>query len=143
MTLDRARSSAHLALALIRFVNGALALLAPRTLARRIGVDVDHSPGILYFERMFGIRTVLIALELVTGDRERTARAIRVGRVIHATDAIGAALAGLRGNLTRRAAIMTTAISLVNLALALLARPEHKPISRLKARLVRLNPLRR
>ena len=121
--ISRSREYAHYALAAIRFFNGAAALLFPRQLARRLDVDVDESPGILYFQRMFGIRTMLIARDLVAGDAEQTMQALRVGRVIHGSDAASAALAAASGNLGCRAAIMATAISLVNLALALLATP--------------------
>ena len=121
---SRAQAHAHIVLAAVRFVNGTAALFFPRALARRIGVDAAASPGILYFERMFGIRTILIALDLVRGDHETTVRALRVGRVIHAADATSAALAGIRGNVAPRPAVMTTAISLVNLLLAFVARPE-------------------
>jgi hypothetical protein len=138
--LTGARGYAHYLLAAIRFVNGALALLAPSTLARRLEVDTRESPGILYFERMFGIRTILIALDLVTGDAEQRQRAIRAGRVIHASDATGAALAGLVGNLKPRPALMTTAISLVNLFLALVAKPLPKAPTARASRLKRLNP---
>lgn len=121
---SRVRSHAHLILAGIRFVNGALALFAPQTLAHRLDVDADKSPGLLYFQRMFGIRTILIAADLVTGDDEDRRRALRRGRVIHATDATAAYLAGARGNLAPRPARMTVAISLVNLLLALIAKPQ-------------------
>ena len=134
--IDRARSVAHIALAAIRFVNGVAALFFPHALGRRIGVDTKTSPGILYFERLFGIRTILIAWDLVGGDYERTRRAIAVGRVIHASDAASAALAGLSGNLARRPAVMTVGISLVNLLLALVAKPRRPPAKR-------LNPLSR
>ena len=120
------RRHAHLVLAAIRFVNGAAALLFPRELAKRVEVDADASPGLLYFQRMFGIRTILIALDLLTADRDRTVRALRAGRVIHASDATAAALAGRSGNLARRPALLTTAISLVNLVLALVAKPPRK-----------------
>jgi hypothetical protein len=133
----RARGYAHYVLAAIRLANGALALFAPTVLARRIGVNARESTGILYFERMFGIRTILIALDLVSGDRRHAARAIRVGRVIHASDAASAALAGLSGNLRPRAAVLTTAISLINLMLAFASRPPRR--SRL-ARIKRPNP---
>ncbi len=118
------RSNAHLILAAFRFVNGALALLAPHSLAHRLDVDADKSPALLYFQRMFGIRTILIALDLVTGDEDELRRALRRAPVIHAADATGAALAGVRGNLAPRPARMTVAISLVNLLLALIARPQ-------------------
>ncbi|HYH58056.1 MAG TPA: hypothetical protein VD790_02385 [Thermoleophilaceae bacterium] len=118
------RSNAHLILALIRFVNGALALFAPHSLAHRLDVDADKSPALLYFQRMFGIRTVLTALDLVTGDERELERALRRAPLIHASDATGAALAGVRGNLAPGPARMTVAISLVNLMLALVARPQ-------------------
>jgi hypothetical protein len=130
---SRAREYAHFVLAAIRFVNGTAALLFPRALARRLDVDVDRSPGILYFQRMFGIRTILIAWDLLGGDREQTVRALRIGRVIHASDAASAALAGVRGNLARRPAVITTAISLVNLFLALVAQPRRSRARRLNA----------
>ncbi len=120
----RARSNARLILAAIRFVNGAMALLAPHALARRLAVDADRSPALLYFQRMFGIRTILIALDLVTGDDEDRRRALRRGLAIHAADATAAALAGRRGNLARRPTALTIAISLVNLLLTVIARPQ-------------------
>jgi hypothetical protein len=123
---SRARGHAHIVLAAIRFVNGTAALFFPHALARRLDIDADDSPGLLYFQRMFGIRTILIALDLLTGDRDRTIRALRAGRVIHASDATGAALAGMRGNLAPRPATLTTVISLVNLLLALVAQPPAK-----------------
>jgi hypothetical protein len=118
------RTNAHLVLAGIRFVMGVLALVLPRWLAQRLDVDADNSPALLYFQRMFGIRTILIALDLVTGADEDRRRALRRGHVIHACDATAAALAGARGNLAPRPARMTVAISLVNLLLALFARPQ-------------------
>jgi hypothetical protein len=138
--VTRARGYAQYVLAAIRFVNGALALFAPSTLARRLEVDTKESPGILYFERLFGIRTILIALDLVTGDAQETQRAIRAGRIIHASDSVGAALAGLSGNLKTRPAVMTTAISLVNLLLACVAKPLPKGPAARVSWIKRLNP---
>jgi hypothetical protein len=125
--VSQARSYAHLLLAAIRFTNGAAALFFPGALARRIGVDLAESPGLMYFQRMFGIRTIVIAIELAKGDYDRRIYALRVGRIIHATDAASAALAGVRGNVAPRPAVMITVISLFNLALAFLARPTPPP----------------
>jgi len=118
------RSNAHLILAAVRFVNGVLALFAPHVLARRLDVDADKSPALLYFQRMFGIRTILIAMDLVTGDEAELKRALQRAPLIHATDVTGAALAGVRGNVAPRPARMIVAISLVNLLLALIAKPQ-------------------
>lgn len=120
---SRVRSNAHFALAAIRFVMGTMALLVPRSQVERLAIDADASPALLYFQRMFGIRTVLIALDLVTGDEADRRRALRRSPMIHASDATAAALAGRSGNLAPAAARTTVAISLVNLLLALVARP--------------------
>jgi hypothetical protein len=124
------RSNAHLVLAGIRLVMGSLALFAPEVLTRRLDVDADKSLGILYFQRMFGIRTIFIAVDLVTGSDDDVRRAVRRGRVIHASDAAAAALAGLRGNLAPRPARLTTIISLVNFLLAVIARPRPRKLGR-------------
>ncbi|MDP8908374.1 MAG: hypothetical protein M3N47_04495 [Chloroflexota bacterium] len=120
---SRVRSNAHLVLAGIRFVNGMLALFAPCSLAQRLDVDADKSPALLYLQHMFGIRTILITLDLVTGSEADRRRALQRSPVIHACDATAAALAGAHGNLAPRPARLTVAISLVNLLLALIARP--------------------
>ena len=55
---------ARTALGAIRIVNGALALLAPRWLARRLGAEPDAERSVVYALRLFGIRTVLLGADL-------------------------------------------------------------------------------
>jgi len=111
-------------LAAIRLFNGAAGLLAPEFLLRRLGTDpaVDRS-GIYPF-RMFGIRTVLIGADLLLLGGEERRRATRLAVVIHATDTVSAAAAGLRGDLPRKAAVLTTLISAGNTALAVISTRE-------------------
>ena len=118
----RARDYAHVALAGIRLFNGAAALLAPGFLGRRAGVPPEANPGAPYFMRMFGIRTILIALELLLSKGQARARALNTGVVIHASDTVSAAVSGFRGELPRRSAMIATAISATNTLLAVSAR---------------------
>jgi len=111
---------AWMALGVIRFVNGILALLAPGFLARRLGVRPESQPAMLYVFRMFGIRTVLIALDLWLRPTERR-RALRQGILIHASDTTAALMAGLFGQLPARSAATATLISATNTALAIVA----------------------
>ena len=108
-------------LAAIRLVNGALALLAPRFLLRRLGTDPDRDPSGIYPFRMFGIRTLLIGADLLllTGEEQR--RATKMAVVIHATDTASAATCLVKGYLPRKAGIVATAISAVNTVLAVIA----------------------
>ncbi|MCU1690963.1 MAG: hypothetical protein JWM64_54 [Frankiales bacterium] len=111
-------------LAAIRLTNGALGLLAPELLLRRLGTDprVDRS-GVYPF-RMFGIRTVLLAGDLVLLRGAELQRARRLAVLVHATDTVSAAVAWRCGDLPPRAGRMATAISAVNLALAVGAQRE-------------------
>jgi hypothetical protein len=99
--------------------NGVMALLAPKFLLRRLGVDPDTNPAALYALRMFGIRTVLIGADLLRSSGEIQSRSLRTAVVIHASDVGAALLAGL----PPRGMRMATAISAVNTLLAILAQP--------------------
>ena len=107
-------------LAAIRIANGALGLVAPQVLVKRTSTD-PTSVEPYYAFRMFGIRTLVLGLDLLTltGASQERARAQAV--LIHATDTACAALGGLRGDLPARAARTTVAISAVNTALAVVA----------------------
>jgi hypothetical protein len=110
------RDHARLALATIRLVNGTLALVAPNTLLRRLGADPDTNRVAVYPMRMFGIRTVVLGVQLLVGPH--SPEADRFGVLIHASDTATAFTAGLRRQLPPRAAIVTTGISLTNTVLA-------------------------
>jgi hypothetical protein len=69
---------------------------------------------------MFGVRTVVLGAELLFGSEETRLRSMRIGRAIHASDTIAAAVGGIRGQLPRRVAVLLTGISALNTALAFL-----------------------
>jgi hypothetical protein len=122
-SMPLSRDHARLALATIRLVNGTLALLAPNTLLRRLGADPDVSKVAIYPTRMFGVRTIVLGVQLLID--APSPEADRFGVVIHATDAATAIAAGVRRQLPPRVAVMTAGISLTNTALALvIAWPE-------------------
>ena len=117
------RDHARLALATIRLVNGTLALVAPNALLRRLGADPNVNKVAIYPMRMFGIRTVVLGVQLLID--APSPEADRFGVVIHATDAATAITAGVRRELPPRVAAMTSMISLINTGLAVvIAWPE-------------------
>ena len=118
--VDPIRRHAHQLLGAIRLFNGASALLLPEATARRLGTDPEADAAPVYPLRMFGVRTVVLGIELLWGDERTRARSLRVGRVIHASDTLAAALGGIRRQLPPRVAILLTVISSVNTALAFL-----------------------
>lgn len=114
-------ATARKALAGVRLVNGVLGLLAPQVLLARLGTDprVDRS-GVYPF-RMFGVRTVLLASDLLLLRGAELRRARRAAVVVHLVDTASAATAWRRGDLPFRAGRTATAISAVNSGLALAA----------------------
>jgi len=110
------RDHARIALATIRLVNGTMALLAPEMMLRRLGADPAANRVAIYPLRMFGIRTVVLGVDLLVGGSMQQKG--RVGVVIHATDAASAITAGLRRQLPAQVAVVAAGISLTNTALA-------------------------
>jgi hypothetical protein len=108
-------------LAAIRLFNGALALLAPRLLIRRLGTDPDRDPSAIYPFRMFGIRTVIIGADLLVLTGEEQRRAAKLAVLIHATDTASAATSLVKGYLPRKVGIVATAVSGLNTVLAVIA----------------------
>ena len=114
---------ARLALAGVRLLMGTVALVAPARLARRLGVESAEDSPVVYVLRLFGIRTVVLGVELLVPDERLRARALSRGVVIHASDVVTAVLAGAQHQLPRRAATAAALISLTNTALAVAGRP--------------------
>jgi hypothetical protein len=108
-------------------VNGAAGLIYPELLLRRLGTDPRIDRSGVYPFRMFGIRTVLIGLDLMTLRGEDLQRASKRAVLIHACDTVSAASAGWRGDLPRRAGVATTLISATNTVLAVLAARRPSP----------------
>jgi hypothetical protein len=111
-------------LAGVRLFNGAAGLLAPEFLLRRLGTDPTRDRSGIYPFRMFGIRTLLIGCDLLLLRGDELRRASRLAVVIHASDTVSAVLAGVRGDLPRKAAVATTLISAGNTCLAVAATRE-------------------
>lgn len=114
---DRAR----VALATIRTVNGAAALVAPAVFARRMTADANARAVASYPYRLFGIRTVILGLDLLLLKGESRERALQQAVVIHGVDTLSAVKAGAGGEVDFKFAVTTTCISAVNTLLAALA----------------------
>ena len=118
--MNRIRDCARILLALIRLLNGVIALFAPHLIVRRFEKDA-HDPVVAHYAlRMFGIRTILIAIDLLRPPGPERKHAIRFAPLIHATDAIGAAMAAGSGRVSTKTGYTVVAISTMNTILALL-----------------------
>ncbi|MEA2500447.1 MAG: hypothetical protein QOD01_558 [Actinomycetota bacterium] len=113
---------ARTALGVVRLVNGTIALVAPDKFLHVIGIDPEQDRVATYFLRMFGIRTIFLGLDLLSGEGAARDRAVKRAVVIHATDTVAAVLAGATGALPIRAAVSGAVTSTVNTALSVIAR---------------------
>ena len=113
------RSAARLLLASIRLVNGSIALCMPGLIIRQLRPAPEEQPATRYALRMFGIRTILLAIDLVRPPGPVRDQAIQTAPIIHAADTIAATLAARSGMLPDRAGKMIMAISAFNTLLSL------------------------
>lgn len=120
LAVNRLREPARILLACTRVLMGLLGLLAPGIPAKQIGVDPKANPGIEYVFRMFGIRTVLIGVELLMQTGDRRAEALRRAVLIHASDTLAAYLAARSGYFPKQGRIIVW-ISAANTILAVIA----------------------
>ena len=118
----RVRDLARITLAAIRLINGGLALLAPQWLVRRLGADTAATPAALYAFRMFGIRTLVLGVQLLLPDGPVRAHAVRTAPVIHASDTVAATIGAIQGPFPQRVRLAIVLISALNTVLALIAR---------------------
>ena len=116
----RVGQAARFALAGIRVINGGLALIAPGVIIERFDEQPSDSAA-TYALRMFGVRTVVLGVDLVALSGEPLRRALGQAVIIHGTDTATAAALGVSGRVRPRTAIPLTLISLTNTALAITA----------------------
>ena len=117
----RIGQAARFALAGIRVINGGIALVAPGVIIRRFGEEPAADNAAVYGLRMFGVRTVVLGIDLVTLTGDSLRRALGQAVIIHGTDTATAALLGFSGRVKPHTAIPLTLISLTNTALAITA----------------------
>ena len=71
----------------IRMITGTLGLVAPTRIAQRLGdPQPERNAAAIYGIRLFGVRTVLIGLDLFTLRGEALHGALRSAVAIHASD---------------------------------------------------------
>ncbi|GAA1361251.1 patatin-like phospholipase family protein [Streptomyces beijiangensis] len=74
----------------IRLVNGTTGLLALKVFIGRIDPESPPNPAAVYAFRMFGMRTVLLGLGLLTSHGDRLEQELRAAVLIHASDTLTA-----------------------------------------------------
>ena len=121
---EHLRTSARLLLASIRLLNGSIALCMPGLITRQLRPVHEEQPATQYALRMFGIRTILLAIDLFRPAGQVREQAIRMAPIIHATDTIAATLAARSGSIPTGAGRAIMAISAINTLLALVMQPD-------------------
>jgi hypothetical protein len=113
---------ARKALGAIRLTLGALALTMPQVLVRRFSERSENATAATYAFRMFGIRTIIIGLELLMLKGAELQRVSNIAPVIHGSDTVAAFLAARSGRLPKSMGVMLVAVSAINTLLSLIGR---------------------
>ena len=125
--MSRIGTGARYALGAVRVVNGALGLVAPTFIARRLGDEQpERNAAAIYGIRLFGVRTVVIGLDLLRPPGEARDRAVRAAPLIHASDTATVLTLQRRKVLPPDMARPLAAISGVNTVLAVVAALTHR-----------------
>jgi hypothetical protein len=120
--LGRIAVGARYGLGVVRVVNGVLGLVAPTFIARRLGDrQPDRNAAAIYGIRLFGVRTIVIGLDLLRPPGEALDRAVAAAPLIHASDTATVLTLQRRKVLPAAMARPLAAISGVNTLLAVLA----------------------
>ena len=106
-------------LARLRGAVGAGAWLAPRFSGRLFGLDPEANPQAPYLGRLFGARDVALAVGLSASTGSERAQWLRLGIACDLADAAAGVLAGVRGELPKRATVLVTATALGAAALGI------------------------
>jgi hypothetical protein len=105
----------------LRGAIGVGAWLAPRSSGRLFGLDPDANPQSPYLGRLFGARDAALAFGLSASSGSQRSQWLRIGIACDLADAGAGLLAGRRGELPMRAAVLVTATALVAAALGVAA----------------------
>ncbi len=112
----------------VRAAIGTGAWLTPRLSGRLFGLDPDGNPQAAYLGRLFGIRDVALAYGLSTSDSQAQRRHwLRIGVMCDAADALAGLLAGRRGDLPARSALMVTLTALAAAGMGIAALQDGPP----------------
>jgi hypothetical protein len=105
----------------VRAAIGTGAYVAPRLSGRLFGLDPAANPQAAYLGRLFGVRDVALAFGLSAASDAQRSHWLRIGIACDLADAAAGVLAGRRGELPKRAAVLVTATALVAAGLGVAA----------------------
>jgi hypothetical protein len=121
ITVSGPADKARVALAVVRLVNGALALFVPKVLISRIESSDPPNPAAVFAFRLFVIRKILIGRDLLREDGGQRAKAVAEAPLIHASDTATATLLTVTKAVSPRMGIPLILISATNTVLATVA----------------------
>lgn len=122
------RDYARMLLGAIRLINGLIALFIPQMIIKRFDKHGTDVPVTRYALRMFGVRTVLVALDLFRGPGPTRSYAVKVAPIIHASDTVAAFLAARSGKVPAKTGVLIVAISTMNTILSLVMQGGEEPV---------------
>ena len=111
----------------IRILTGAIGLIAPSVIQKRLGDTApDRNAAAVYGLRLFGVRTVIIGADLIRLRGNALGHAVRSAPLIHASDTATVLMLQRRKQLSPELARPLALISGLNTVLAVTAFLAHR-----------------
>jgi len=101
----------------VRFIVGAISWFLPKVMTRVMLIDVKANPGLPYALRLFGVRDVLMGVLILPPREDVLDQQLSIGIAIDLIDVVASGMAGFRGQISKRAAILCCTAGLVGASL--------------------------
>jgi hypothetical protein len=101
----------------VRFIVGGFSWFFPKAMAEIMLIDPEANPALSYGLRLFGVRDVLMGILLQDFKGDALDRQLQIGVAIDLIDVTASGLAGLTGQIPKRAAILCCCAGLVGASL--------------------------
>ncbi|GAC1629154.1 MAG: hypothetical protein NVS4B11_27710 [Ktedonobacteraceae bacterium] len=111
------RSQALTTLIWVRFLIGAISWFLPGAMARLMQINVKANPALPYGLRLFGVRDVLMGMLIQAPRGDALDQQLSIGVAIDLIDVTASGIAGLTGQVSKRAAIVCCSAGLIGASL--------------------------
>jgi len=109
-----------------RLTLGLVSFVLPRTMMNVFGLSSARNPSGPFIARLFGAREMLMAYQLYQASDEELEEVLRQGIMVDGSDALGAMLSLLRGEISFRTFLMLTAAAGSAITTAMMSRETTK-----------------
>lgn len=107
------RQQARITMIVVRFTLGILSWFLPTIAARIMLIDPKANPALSYPLQLFGARDVVLGILILDPQNDKLNHYLQIGLIIDLCDVAASGIAGLKGQIPKRSAILCFCAGLV------------------------------